>query len=135
MLTSLSTSFLFALPRDKWDYHNLAQTPVASYTRSELLSLRTMTSLLSLSNVDRLKDLNIGYHIPRRHSSSRVVIRKEQNEHRFIVASFNAQSEKSNYMACRCCKISTFIYDHSDNLFLWMKHGLGLKVTKRKLLN
>ena len=40
--------------------------PVCSYTRTELLSLRTKTSLLSLSTVDRLKDLNIGYHLPRR---------------------------------------------------------------------
>ena len=37
--------------------------PVYSYTRTELLSLRTKTSLLSLSTVDRLKDLNIGYHV------------------------------------------------------------------------
>ena len=37
--------------------------PVCSYTRTELLSLRTKTSLLSLSTVDRLKDLNIGYHV------------------------------------------------------------------------
>ena len=36
--------------------------PVYSYTRTELLSLRTKTCLLSLSTVDRLKDLNIGYH-------------------------------------------------------------------------
>ena len=48
--------------------------PVCSYTRTELLSLRTKTSLLSLSTVDRLKDLNIGYHLPRRHRSSRDVI-------------------------------------------------------------
>ena len=38
------------------------QTPVYSYTRTELLSSRTKTSLLNLSTVDRLKDLNIGYH-------------------------------------------------------------------------
>ena len=37
--------------------------PVCSYTRTELLSLRTKTSLLSLSTVDRHKDLNIGYHV------------------------------------------------------------------------
>ena len=37
--------------------------PVCSYTRTELLSLRTKTSLLSLSTVDRLKDLIIGYHL------------------------------------------------------------------------
>ena len=40
------------------------QIPVYTYTRTELLSLRTTTSLLSLSTVDRLKDLNIGYHLP-----------------------------------------------------------------------
>ena len=49
------------------------QTPVYSYTRTELLSLRTKTSLLSLSTVDRRKDLSIGYHLPRRHRSSRGV--------------------------------------------------------------
>ena len=57
----MSTSFL--LSRDKWSYHNLTLLPVCSYTRTELLSLRTKTSLLSLSTVDRLKDLNIGYHV------------------------------------------------------------------------
>ena len=67
---------------------------VCSYTRTELLPLRTKTSLLSLSTVDRLKDLNIGYHLPRRHRSSRGVKRKKQNLHSFIVASFNAQSVK-----------------------------------------
>ena len=60
--------------------------PVCSYTHTELLSLRTKTSLLSLSTVDRLKDLNIGYHLPRRHRSSRGVKRKKQNLHSFIVA-------------------------------------------------
>ena len=39
------------------------QIPVYSYIRTELLSLRTKTSLLSLYTVDRLKDLNIGYHL------------------------------------------------------------------------
>ena len=53
------------------------QTPVYSYTRTELLSLRTMTSLLSLSTVDRIKDFNIGYHLPRRHRSSRDVRSKK----------------------------------------------------------
>ena len=72
------------------------QTPVYSYTRTELLSLGTKTSLLSLSTVDRLKDLSIGYHLPRRHRSSQGVKRKKQNLHPFIVASFNAQSVKGN---------------------------------------
>ena len=93
------------------------QLPVYSYTRTELLSLRTKTSLLSLSTVDRLKDLNIGYHLPRRHRSSRGVKRKKQNLHSFIVASFNAQSVKGNDMACKRCEISTFIKDNGVDLF------------------
>ena len=112
----MSTSFL--LPRDKWSYHNLTLLPVCSYTRTELLSLRTKTSLLSLSTVDRLKDLNIGYHLPRRHRSSRSVKRKKENLHPFIVASFNAQSAKVNDMACKRCEISTFIKDNGVDLFL-----------------
>ena len=72
------------------------QIPVYSYTRTEHLSLRTKTSLLSISTVDRLKDLSIGYHLPRRH---RGVKRKKQNLHSIIVASFNAQSVKGNDMA------------------------------------
>ena len=111
----MSTSFL--LSRDKWSYHNLTLLPVCSYTRTELLSLRTKTSLLSLSTVDRLKDLNIGYHLPRRHRSSRGVKRKKQNLHPFIVASFNAQSVKGNDMACKRCEISTFIKDNGVDLF------------------
>ena len=92
--------------------------PVCSYTRTELLSLRTKTSLLSLSSVDRLKDLNIGYHLPRHHRSSRGVKRKKQNLHSFIVASFNAQSVKGNDMADKRCEISTFIKDNGVDLFL-----------------
>ena len=108
------SSFSFLLPRDKWSCHN--QTPVFSYTRTELLSIRTKTSLLSLSTVDRLKDLNIGYHLPRRHRSSRGVERKKQNLHSFIVASFNAQSVKGNDMASIRCEISTFINDNGVDL-------------------
>ena len=52
---------------------NNTQTPVYSYTRTELLSLRPNTFLLSLSTVDCHKDLNIGYHLPRHHRSSRGV--------------------------------------------------------------
>ena len=91
--------------------------PVYSYTRTELLSLRTKSSLLSLSTVDRLKDLNIGYHLPRRHRSSRGVKRKEKKFPSFIVASFNAQSVKGNDMACKRCEISTFIKDNGVDLF------------------
>ena len=94
-----------------------SQTPVYSYTRTQLLSLRTKTSLLSLSAVDRLKDLSIGYHLPRRHRSSRGVKRKKQNVHPFIVASFNAQSMKGNDMACKRCEISTSIKDNGVDLF------------------
>ena len=112
----MSTSFL--LPHDKWSYHNLTLLPVCSYTRTELLSLRTKTSILSLSNVDRLKDLSIGYHLPCRHHSNRGVKRKKQNLHSFIVASFNAQSVKGNDMACKRCEISTFIKDNGVDLFL-----------------
>ena len=43
------------------------------------------TSLLILSTVGPLKDLNIGYHLPRRHRSNRGVKRKKQNLHSFIV--------------------------------------------------
>ena len=93
------------------------QTPVYSYTRTELLSLWTMTSLLSLSTVDRLKDINIGYHLPRCHLSSRGVKRKKQNLHSFIVVSFNAQSVKGNGMACKRCETSTFIKDNGVDLF------------------
>ena len=93
------------------------QIPVYSYRRTEFLSLRTKTSLLSLSTVDRLKDLNIGYNLPRRHRSSRGVKRKKQNLHSIIVASFNAQSVKGNDMACKHCELSTFIKDNGFDLF------------------
>ena len=104
------------------------QTPVYSYTCTELLSGRMKTSLLSLSIVDRLKDLNNGYHPPHYHRSSRGAKRKKQNVHPFIVASFHAQSVKVN-------DISTFIKDNGVDLALSVKHGLVLKVTKRKPLN
>ena len=93
------------------------QIPVHSYTCTELLSLRTKTSLLSLSTVDRLKDLNIGYHLPRHHHSSQGAKRNKQNLHSFIVASFNAQSVKGNDMACKRCEISMFIKDNGVDLF------------------
>ena len=110
------------------------QTPVCTYTRIELLSLRTKTSLRSFSTVDRIKDLNIGYHLPRRHRSSGGVKRKKHNVHPFIVASFNEQSVKGRAMACKRCETSTFTKDNGVDLF-FVKHGLVLKVTKRKLLN
>ena len=108
------------------------QTPGYSYTRTELLSLRRKTSFLSLSTVDRHKDLNIGYHLSRRHRSSQGVKMKKQNVYPFIIYylllifiiiiiyyyySFNVQSVKGN-MACKRCKISTFIKDNGVDLFL-----------------
>ena len=54
----------------------------------------------------------IGYHLPRRHRSSRGVKRKKQNLHSFIVASFSAQSVKGNDVAGKRCEISTFIKDN-----------------------
>ena len=50
--------------------------------------------------------------------------------HPLIVASFSAQSEKGNDMACKRCEISTFIKDNDVDLFLVTDHGLVLKVTK-----
>ena len=105
--------------------------PVCSYTRRELISLRTKTSLLSLSTVDRLKDLNIGYHLPRRHRSSRGVKRKKQNLHSFIVASFNAQSVKGNDMACKR-EISTFRKDNVVDLFFVTEKWLSAQGDEAK---
>ena len=111
----MSTSFLLA--RDKLSYHNLTHKHQFILTRSELLSLRTKTSLLSLFTVDRLKDLNIGYHLPRRHHSSGGVKMKKHNLHPFIVASFNAQSVKVNDMDCIRCETSTSIKDNGVDRF------------------
>ena len=108
------------------------QTPVYFYTRTELLSLRTKTSLLSHFTVDRLKDLIIGYHLPRRHRSSRGVKRKKQNLYSFIVASFNAQSVKGNYMACKRCEISTFMKDNGVNLFFVTEAWLSAQCDEAK---
>ena len=94
------------------------QAPVYSYTRTEIFALRTKISLISLSTVDRLKDSNIGYLVPRRYLSSRGVKGKKQNVHPLIVASFNAQSVKGNDMACKRCEISTFIKDNGVDLFM-----------------
>ena len=80
----------------------------------------TIVPLLSILTYILLqkKDLNIGYHLPRRHRSSRGIKRKKHNLHSFIVASFNAQSVKGNDMACKRCEISTFIKDNGVDLFL-----------------
>ena len=109
--------------------------PVYSYTRTQLLSLRTKTSLLSLSTVDRLNDLNFGYHLQRRHRSSRGVKRKKQNLHSFIVASFNAQSVKGNDMAWKRCEISTFIRDNRFDLFFVTETWLCAQGDEAKTLN
>ena len=72
--------------------------------------------MLSLSTVDRFKDMNIGYQLPRRYRSCLGAKRKKQNVHPFFVASFNAQSVKGNDMACKRCEISTFIKDNGVDL-------------------
>ena len=85
---------------------------------SEKLHLKIEDFILSYFYFDLgFKDLNIGYHLPRRHRSSRGVKRKKQNLHPFNVASFNAQSAKCNDMACKRCEISTFIKDNGVDLF------------------
>ena len=83
------------------------QTPAYSYTLTELLSLRTKTFVIILSTVNRLKDLNIGYHLPHCHRSRRGIKRNKQNVHPFIVASFNAQLVMGNDMVCKHSEIST----------------------------
>ena len=89
-------------------------------------------SLLSLSTVDCLKDLNIGYHLPRCHHLSRGVKSKKQSLHSFIVASFNAQSVKGNDMACKRCEISTFIKDNGIDLFLVTETWFSAQSDKAK---
>ena len=111
------------------------RTPIYSYTRTELLSIRTKTSLLSYSTVDRLKDSNIGCYLPRRHRSSRGVKWKKEHVHPFVVASSNAQSVKHNDMSSKRCEISTSIKDNCVDLFFLLKHGIAFNVMKRKLLN
>ena len=105
-----------------------------SYTRTKFLSLRMMKSLLGLSNVDRLKDLNIGCDLPRRHRSNRGVKRKKQIVYPFVVASINAQSEKVNDMACRRCEISTFIKDNGVELFFVTETWLSAQGDEAKQL-
>ena len=139
-LCELNLFFNIVLSSHSWVRHfylhvingSNTQTPVYSYTRTELLSLRTKTSLLSLSTVDRLKDLNIGYHLPRRHRSSRGVKIKKQNLHPFIVASFNAQSVNGNDMACKCCEISTCIKDDGVDLFFVTETWLSAQSDESK---
>ena len=73
--------------------------------------------MLSLSIVERFKDLNMGYVHPRRQRLIRGRRRKRQNVHPFIVASLSAQSEKGKNMAYNHYEIPTFINDNSVNLF------------------
>ena len=76
-----------------------------------------------------------GYHLPRRHRSSRGVERKKQNLHSFIVASFNAQSVKGNDMACKRCEISTFIKDNGVDLFFVTETWLSPQGDEAKTVN
>ena len=57
---------------------------------------------------------------------------KKQNEHPFIVASFNAHSVKGNYMACKSCEISTFIKDSGVDLFFVNETWLSAQGDKAK---
>ena len=93
------------------------QTPVYSYMSTELLLCERKHPYLAFPTVDRLKDLNIVYHLPRCPRSSRGVKRKKQNVHSFIVASFIAQSVKGSVLACNCFEISTFIKDNGVDIF------------------
>ena len=67
--------------------------------------------MLSVSTADRLKDLNIGYRLPRRHRPNRGANRKKQDVQPFIIASFNAHSMNGSEMAYKHCEMSTFIKD------------------------
>ena len=75
---------------------------------TELLSLRTKISLLSLSTVDRLNDLNIGYHLPRCHRSSHGV--KRRSEWKFPLRG------RITYRHCQLPKLTNFLYS-SNRLF------------------
>ena len=87
------------------------QTPAYSFSCTELLTIRTKKSMLSVSTADRLKDLNIGYRLPRRHRPNRNANRKKQDVQPFIFASLNAQSMNGGEMAYKHCEISTLIKD------------------------
>ena len=56
----------------------------------------------------------------------------KRNLHSFIVASFNAQSVKSNEMACMRCEISTFIKDNVVDLFFVMEIWLSAQGDEAK---
>ena len=94
------------------------QTPVYSFSCTELLTIRTKKSMLSVSTADRLKDLNIGYRLPRRHRPNRGANRKKQDVQPYIVASLNAQSINGGEMAYKHCEISTLIKDKGVDYIL-----------------
>ena len=60
---------------------------------------------------------------------------KKQNVNPFIVASFNAQSVKGKYMACKRCKISTFIKNNGVDLSFLTETSLSAQGDKQKMLN
>ena len=111
---------------------NLDIQKTTSYKSTELLSLRTKTSLLSHSAIDRLRDLKVRYHLPRRQRSRRCAKRKKQNVHPFIVASFNAQSVNGNDMACKR-EISTFMKDNGVDLFFVTETWLSAQGDEAKI--
>ena len=55
--------------------------------------------------------------------------------HPFIVASFNAQPENGNYMACKRCEISIFMKDNGVDLFYVTETWLAAQGDEAKLLN
>ena len=75
MFTFVNTS-LFVITTWQMDLPEInTQTLAISITCTELLSFRTRTFFLWLSTVDRLKDLDIGYYLPRRQRTCRGVWR------------------------------------------------------------
>ena len=93
---------------------------VCMFTVSNALLMSSATAMVRAGGILWLKSdvESNGYHLPRRHRSSRSVIMKKQNLYPFIVASLNAQSVQGNEMACKRCEISTFIKDNDVDLIL-----------------
>ena len=108
------------------------QTPVYSYTCTELLSIRRRHPCLAipLSIASWILTLDIIFHAVI--VQVEVKKRKKQNLHSLIVASFNAQSVKANDMACKRYEISTFITDNGVDLFFVTETWLSAQDDKAK---
>ena len=85
------------------------QTPVISYTRTELPSLRSKASFLGFSTFDRFKDLNIGILLPPRHRSC-----------------------QGDNCRCKRCEISTFIKDNGVDISFVTETWLSAQVGEAK---